>query len=369
MDPSEIYQLFCTYLEINIAILIFGIGLPAFITQTIVEEDILVIVNKRNQVIGVSITFSLIIILSSVFAVLMFQFMLFGNRFRYWYMICSMFIWIILLIFLIFQFSMYQRKRLVSQLTKRIIRNLKKNNIKKASKGLNNLKLLGVEGKSGQDKNLIIKAYWKIVEFLLQSPDYAGKSLGDIFKHLKIILRTTTNFGNLHNFYEVLDFIISHLATDEIQDEHSPDLFFAFDFAIALSHASLKKYDFITMGLVELLKDPLNNHANYNMSARALAEIGLEALRVKSNIILLKILNIFPESVSTPFSQYHYLGLLAAVWVEHNSILKDEIAKRIRDIEVNEDQLQKAVHFHKQTGQFDLARHIQHLRRQLYPVN
>jgi hypothetical protein len=252
------------------------------------------------------------------------------------------------------------RKRMVNYLKRKIIRRIKnkrnKNNL------IEDLKLLGVEGKLGYEKNLVIKALREIIKCVQSKDNYSGNELEDLIRVLKIIMRTTNEFSNLHNILDIISEIVNNIKLNKEIQQNTSDIIFVMLFIKEMSIKSIRNsYDFFTAELIEIIVDPLTNGAHPPISGQILFDIGSCILDNNSKLFPLQILRKFERLISVESCKNYYYGYVVKFWKKFGNVFMLECSKPFSDFSSRDEviiTLKKSQNFLLKNGEFETAKLI-----------
>lgn len=209
------------YLQILFGMLVFAIGIPALITQLIVQEDIRQIAQRRHTFFWVGVCIP--ILLASLLFVWLIHptgddrpaaantpaasrsapggeqagsppFDLSSNIAAFIITVTPLFS-----LALFFLLRGYEREAIVKGIRKKLLGSLSANGCLDERK-LGDLLYLGEKGKAGREKDLVLEAIKEIVEVARQSAKYKGDQLDELLHGLRVMLANQEKPGDDGNF-------------------------------------------------------------------------------------------------------------------------------------------------------------------------
>lgn len=225
------------YLQILIGLLVFALGIPAFIFQLIVREDIRHVTARRMKT---GLYWSSIVFL--IFASLAFVWFLHPSATEVmpaWKNRLAATLVTIIPIFVGFssayRLNYYRREKLIKAIAGDILKTYRRRQliagILQPSNGLigrilkryprkplieeqllRDLIDLGSHGKAGYEKRLVLEALLEIAQTVQQNGQYAGDDLKDLIQSLDKVVRCGDIAGDKENFYEAADILESILG-------------------------------------------------------------------------------------------------------------------------------------------------------------
>ncbi len=336
-----------------ITLLIFLIGLPALLLQSLPEE-LRTIVRKNLTLIYL---WPLLPIASSIALVKFSISFLNSNQLSetnmeiFWAVIFFILIFITAIsVFLLAK--KWQRREVVNFFTKNIIKDIGKNpNNHKDNKHLKYLRNLGRDSDAGEDKQLVLWAFKEIADTILNNPDYDGDKFEYFIRFLEDILVDDARVDESN--FEFASEILGKISCRAIQNGWSHDVKFCCEcvslFARYLmskvpplkNPAEVSSAQIKLFGVLQF-DYPVNKDSRGEISDRpewplkACFEIGAEAIEQGHTFTAIAALSHL-DSVATIYSDYHaqynhrLLGLCAHFWGQEGSareyvmpILKDD---------------------------------------------
>jgi hypothetical protein len=367
------------YLQILFGMLVFAIGLPALITQLIVQEDIRQIVQRWHTWFCVALCIPILI------ALLLFVWLLhptggeapgspaptssaaydFGSNFAA--LLLTVIPFFSLALFLLLR--LYRREAIVGFLTKKLLGSF-------AAKGrfdrrsVQDLLYLGEKGAAGREKNLVLDAIKELVSAAAKSDKYRGDQLDEILHGLPVILANPERPGDDGNFGKaahILEQVKEHLPQGDhlsTRDQGTADSMLISlgknAVRLQLANAPFTFVQFAELGeqdmLFEIGLGALRLH-RFDLAVAALRQ--LEAMAATKGSL----------SASDDETTGYLLGLLAHFAMQGYSTCR-QAEQGLADIKDSANPslsacLESAVNFHYESLRFDTADHLVKLQSAL----
>jgi hypothetical protein len=255
MPPQLTEAWASAYLQILIGLFVFALGIPAFIFQLVVSEDIRHVTERRMNTIWWKLAIVLLGIASVSFVWLLHPYSSRGvSEWKKW--IASAIVTVVpvaVALIGLFLLGKYKREKVISGLKAILIKQYQTKGLLEGG-SLEDIIYLGKHGKAGYEKELVLKAYAMIAKKVQSSSTYKGRELQELINSLPGILGNREMPGNDENYYVVAELLKS------IRD--------------GCSNSSL-------------LPHPDAHFVNFTLT-----ELGLEAIQSKSERTALKLLNV-----------------------------------------------------------------------------
>ncbi|MGA9771612.1 MAG: hypothetical protein WBV94_21455 [Blastocatellia bacterium] len=254
MPPQLTEAWASVYLQILIGLLIFALGIPAFILQLVVHEDIRHVTDRRMNVTWWRLSMFLLGIASVAFIWYLHPTKEAITGWQRW--IASLIVTLVPITVAYFGLQLlgnFQREKVIKDLEEWLIKKSESGGSIK-TETLDDFIYLGERSKAGYQKNLVLKSYKEIVKTVQSSSNYKGEELKDLILSLIEILKSGEVPGDEDNYFKAAELLA-----------------------------------FIQTGYSE---KPRYSHRDLDSIRITLTELGLEAVKSKSERTVLKLLNV-----------------------------------------------------------------------------
>lgn len=273
---------------------------------------------------------------------------------------------------LYFSISFTRKEDVIERIKKRALHEMKKDGNPPAGY-LEDIQVLGLASKPGEEKNWALKSLGAVAEAGLQHPQYQGNGLGELIETLRMIVLEGEMESSPDNFRVAagtLEKILRRYHELKKKDENTSDgdLCTVCEVLAQMGEQAVK---FPIGGVAINYIDLLSNSSEQPNPAfsQGLREIGCAALDHDRFMVAMDALSILDKMVfegeKIPAEGeviYDYIGLLGYFWC-HGASGREQAAKCLDDLDLTPgadlpDLIAQSIHHHRQLSRFMVADRI-----------
>jgi len=328
-----------TYLQIAVAILLFGLGIPALLMQVIVPQELRSIVHKRRRLFGLAAW----IVAPVALVTLCFVWLLRPpeqSQQGPWGWVANLLITFAIGVTLVFWLaqSWYRRDRVLRYLERLCARRIGRCGTPDES-ALEDLRFLGEQGEGGIEKRMVLSALGRLARRLQERGDYAGESLDQVLYAVETTLRGGGNadspaqsaiseLGDSENFQQaaglledILDFLQEPASDGGRGLSSAPDVASTLRVIERVGILALElNYEAADMALLDTLPEVVRRAPDTSVAVSpVLFRLGTVALERKRFRLAVDALSKMESLVGRERPLHaeragYYLGLIAQFW-------------------------------------------------------
>jgi len=369
------------YFQVAILILLFGVGIPSLILQTIVPEDLRRIIYRNWGLYR----WGFILIIGFIFIAITFVWIIHpcsskqigsltttGLIIDQWFTklglnldqsIAGVFITIAIvmtgIVWVLYWF--YRGDAILNILKRKCIAQIKRKGVPD-ERIIKDIQYLGERGGTGRDKIRVLRVLESLAENVQSHEYYDGNKLGNIVEAIEFILRKEPDYLSFNSGLKRLKDIVERLKSLNFASSADTGSVLRALRRLGEIACTLEEVN-LALGVLDTIKFVCEgSDEEYKDAGLAFFQIGAIALQKKSYLVAVKGLTqletmTWPKQPLDAQSSVAYLGLIAHFWVRNGSARKKALSS-LNGIEFKPSRLQClyiAKEIHYEAARFDTA--------------
>ncbi len=380
------------YLQVAVAILLFGLGIPALVMQVIVPQELRSVMHRRRRVFALAAW--LVVPAAVVTLAFIWLHPLADDSFGWW-VGANLATSAVIGFTAIFWWAQawYRRDRVVRYLERKCARTIRQRGTPD-EQALDDLRFLGEQGEGGIEKRLVLDALGRLAQQLQEHEGYSGRSLDEVMNAVESTLRgggkgaspaqsATQEIGDSEDFCAaaaICEKILERLQPPSRGYDQRLPLSLSPDVAATLrviervgSLAIELNYEAAARSLLDVLpKVTRGTTGAFGTVSRVLFQLGAVALERRRYRLAVEALNRMETLAAKgkPLAgegASNYLGLVAHFWASgHTARVRARWGLGYIPVELPlQDRLRQAERHHADQARFDTVDHLIHIERDL----